>query len=142
MGEVVEIGRVLHDTPDLFPWVCLAIIMFFIVKERKELTDILRAMADYFRTKKQNDILMVEVVRNNSITTEHNTAALERNTEMMKTVMDDRRETRAMVENHETLSRERMQHLQEVLNRVDRTVTGNSQQIGLIEDRTSKRRSD
>lgn len=26
MNEAVELGKMLHDTPDLFPWVCLAIV--------------------------------------------------------------------------------------------------------------------
>ena len=26
MSEAVELGKLLYDTPDLFPWVCLAIV--------------------------------------------------------------------------------------------------------------------
>ena len=43
-----------------------------------------------------------------------------------------------MLQYHEEASAERMQHLQEVLNRVDATVTSNSRNIGLIEDRTHR----
>lgn len=145
----MEIARLLHDTPDLFPWVVFAVIMALIFYERKALSEILRSMASYFKSKKENDILMVEVVRNNTATTEHNTAALNRNTEMLKTVMEDRRETREMVRSHEAASKERVDalrehfvselgHIQTVVNRIDDTVTSNSRQIGLIEDRTDK----
>lgn len=138
MSDAMDIAQRLHDSPDLLPWVIFAFVVGFIFYERKALTEILHSVADYFRAKKETSVLMVEVVRNNSITTEHNTEALERNTATMKMVMDDRRETRAMVASHEQMSKERMQHIQEVVNRIDKTVTENSKDIGLVEDRTRR----
>lgn len=138
MSDAMDIAQRLHDSPDLLPWVVFACVAALVIKERKVLSDILRSMADYFKTKKTTEVLMVEVVRNNTETTAHNTEALNQNTETLKLVMQDRRETRAMVANHEQMSKERMQHIQEVVNRIDKTVTENSKDIGLVEDRTRR----
>lgn len=138
MSEAFELGRALHDTPDLFPWVCLALVLVLIIKERNTIRAYVNSRVDYYASKKQSDAVMAELVRNN-------TAALENNTAALESVKADRGETRRQLQFHETVSAERIRsvrddvaHVQEVVNRIDRTVTGNSEQIGLIEDRTKK----
>lgn len=141
MDETIEIARILHDTPDLFPWVCLVIVLIFIFKERQTIRAYVNARVEYYASKRQSDAVMGELVRNN-------TAALENNTAALESVKADRGETRRQLAFHEQVSKERIDtvrsdiaHVQEVVNRMDATVTSNSRQIGLIEDRTDKANS-
>lgn len=132
MSEAFELGRALHETPDLFPWVCLALVLVLLIKERGTIRSYVKARIDYYDAKKHEGAIITEVIRNN-------TAALNNNTEALESVKADRGETRRQLQFHETMSAERIAHVQEVVNRIDRTVTSNSEQIGLIEDRTDKR---
>lgn len=131
MNEAMEIGRVLHEAPDLFPWVCLAIVMLLLFKERATIERYISARISAYEGRKQSDAVLAELIRNN-------TSALDNNTAALLSVKADRGETRKLVQFHETASAERMQHIQEVVNRIDKTVTENSKQIDLIEDRTEK----
>lgn len=132
MDETIEIARVLHDTPDLFPWVCLVLVCFVLWYNRQSISRYINARADYYISRKSSDAVQAEVIRNNTAALNNNTAALENN-------RVDRGETREMLRHHEQVSAERIQYVQEVVNRIDATVTSNSKQIGLIEDRTDGR---
>lgn len=132
LDEPLEWARVLHDTPDLFPWVCLVLICMVLLSQHKRIIAYFDARIDAYGAKKQSDAVLAELIRNN-------TAALENNTAALNAVKSDRGETRRLLQYHENASAERMQHIQEVVNRIDATVTTNSKQIGLIEDRTEKR---
>lgn len=129
MSEAVEIGRLLHDSPDLFPWVCLAIVLYIAYRQKGLISDYFRARVDYWRSMKDVNATLPEVIRNN-------TAAMHLCTEAFRDWKSDRGENRRMLQYHEQASAERMQHIQEVVNRIDKTVTQNSKQIGIIEDRT------
>lgn len=131
MGESLEIARVLRDTPDLFPWVLLAVVLLIAYKQRDLISDYFRARVDYWKSMKDVNSTLPEVIRNN-------TAAMNLCTEAFRDWKNDRGENRRMLQYHEDASAERMQHLQEVLNRIDATVTSNSRELGLIEDRTKK----
>lgn len=131
MGESLEIARVLRETPDLFPWVLLAVVLLIAYKQRDLISDYFRARVDYWKSMKDVNATLPEVIRNN-------TAAMNLCTEAFRDWKNDRGENRRMLQYHEEASAERMQHLQEVLNRVDATVTSNSRNIGLIEDRTHR----
>ena len=131
MGESLEIARVLRDTPDLFPWVLLAVVLLIAYKQRDLISDYFRARVDYWKSMKDVNATLPEVIRNN-------TAAMNLCTEAFRDWKNDRGENRRMLQYHEEASAERMQHLQDVLNRVDATVTSNSRNIGLIEDRTHR----
>lgn len=131
MGESLEIARVLRDTPDLFPWVLLAVVLLIAYKQRDLISDYFRARVDYWKSMKDVNATLPEVIRNN-------TAAMNLCTEAFRDWKNDRGENRRMLQYHEEASAERMQHLQEVLNRIDATVTSNSRELGLIEDRTKK----
>lgn len=131
MGESLEIARVLRDTPDLFPWVLMAVVLLIAYKQRDLISDYFRARVDYWKSMKDVNATLPEVIRNN-------TAAMNLCTEAFRDWKNDRGENRRMLQYHEEASAERMQHLQEVLNRVDATVTSNSRNIGLIEDRTHR----
>lgn len=129
MSEPLEIAKLLYDTPDLFPWVCLAVVLALLFRERDTIRRYFMARIDAYEGRKQSDAVLAELIRNN-------TAALDNNTAALNAVKSDRGETRKLISYHETMSAERMQHIQEVVNRIDATVTQNSRQIGLIEDRT------
>lgn len=131
MQEGIEIARVLRETPDLFPWVCLALVLLLAYKCRDMIFSYFTARVEYWRSMKDVNATLPEVVRNN-------TAALTLCTEAFRGWKNDRGENRLMLENHENASAERMQRIQEVVNRIDATVTSNSKTIGIIEDRTDK----
>lgn len=131
MSESIEIARLLHDTPDLFPWVVLAIVLALLIKERGTIRRYISARIDAYEGRKQSDAVLAELIRNN-------TAALDNNTAALQSVKADRGETRRLLSYHEQASAERIHHVQEVVNRINETVTGNSRQIGIIEDRTNK----
>ena len=131
MEQSIEVARLLHDTPDLFPWVLLAIIMAVAYKNRGIIGEYIRARIDYWRSMKDVNATLPEVIRNN-------TTAMTLCTEAFRDWKTDRGENRRMLQHHEQASAERMQHIQEVLNRVDATVTKNNANIQLIEDRTQR----
>lgn len=129
MEDAIEIGKLLHDTPDLFPWVCLAIILAIAYNQRKRIGAYFDARVESYKAKQQADAVMAELVRNN-------TAALNNNTAALESVKQDRGETRRMLDYHENASKERIEHLQTVMNRVDTTLTANNKMLNLLEDRT------
>lgn len=136
MEEPMKWAQILHDSPDLFPWVCLVIICLVVLSQHKRILAYFDARIDAYTAKKQSDAVMAELVRNN-------TAALNNNTAALESVKSDRGETRRMLDFHEKASAERIEslrsdiaHVQTVLNRADETLHTNSKMLGLIEDRT------
>lgn len=129
MEEPMKWAQILHDSPDLFPWVCLVIICLVVLSQHKRILAYFDARIDAYNAKKQSDAVMAELVRNN-------TAALNNNTAALESVKQDRGETRRMLDFHEKASKERIDHLKTVMNRVDSTLTANNKMLGLIEDRT------
>ena len=136
MQEALEAARQFHENPSLFPWVVLALIVLFIISQRKLIVEYVQsripennAKALWYENQTKSSEVTAEVIRNN-------TAALNNNTEALHTSNEDRGETRRMLDKHEELSKERDRHIQEVVNRIDDTVSKNSFKLGLIEDRT------
>lgn len=136
MQEALEAARQFHENPGLFPWVVLALIVLFIISQRKLIVEYVQsritehnAKALWYENQTKSSEVTTEVIRNN-------TAALNNNTEALHTSNEDRGETRRMLDKHEELSKERDRHIQEVVNRIDETVSMNSLKLGLIEDRT------
>ena len=129
MNEAVELGKILHDTPDLFPWVCLAIIMIIVLAQHKRIIAYFDARIEAYGAKKEHDAVLAELIRNN-------TAALNNNTAALESVKADRGETRRMLQYHENASKERMEHIQTVVNRIDETVSNNKDNISILKDRT------
>lgn len=130
MQETVDIAKQLRDAPDLLPWVVFIVSCAVIYANRKLIFEYVSARIGYWKSMRDVNAILPEVVRNN-------TAAMNICTEAFRDWKGDRGENRRMLEYHEQASAERMQHIQEVVNRIDATVTANSKQIGLIEDRTS-----
>ena len=128
MDDAIELGKMLHDTPDLFPWVCLAIIMVLLVTQHKRIFAYIDARIEAYSAKKESDAVLAELIRNN-------TAALNNNTAALESVKADRGETRRMLQYHEQSSKERIEHLQTVVNRIDETVAQNETNISIIKDR-------
>lgn len=131
MDEAVELGKLLHDTPDLFPWVVLAIICIIAVAQHKRIFAYFDARIEAYGDRKKSDAIVAELIRNN-------TAALNNNTAALESVKQDRGETRRFLMHHEELSAERDKHIQTVVNRIDENVTQNRKFIELLEDRTGK----
>ena len=136
MDEAVELGKLLHDTPDLFPWVCLGIILIVCCAQHKRILGYFDTRIDAWRAKEKSDAVMAELVRNN-------TAALNNNTAALNAVKNDRGATRALIDYHEKVSKERIDavmceinHVQTVANRIDETVQSNAKGIQIVEDRT------
>lgn len=136
MNEAVELGKLLHDTPDLFPWVCLAIILIVIVSQHKRIFAYFDARIESYKDRQQSNAVIAELIRNN-------TAALNNNTAALEAVKNDRGATRQLINYHENASKERIakivddiSHIQTTVNRIDETVNSNSENIRIIEDRT------
>lgn len=129
MSDVIEVANLLHMTPELFPWVVLAIVLIFVYKERNTIRNLFQSRIDANKEMKLHNAIVDELIRNN-------TAALNNNTAVLETIKVDRDITKNAIDGHEKMSMERIQHLQIVLNRIDKTVTRNNHIMGLLEDRT------
>lgn len=140
MDDPIELAKLLHDTPDLFPWVCLAIVLILLVAQHKRILAYFDARIDAYSAKQKSDAVIAELIRNN-------TAALNNNTAALESVKQDRGETRRMLNYHECMSKERMDairddifHVQSVVSRVDETVSQNERDITVLKDRENHRR--
>ena len=138
MNDVMGVAERLANRPDLFPWVVLGLLLIFFFSQQKKIVELFeaviashRARVKYYDDKEKTDAKLAEVIRSN-------TTALDNNTEALRSVINDRGETRMMVSHHEELSKERDRSILEVANRIDRTVTSNSARLGLIDERTDK----
>lgn len=132
MNEAVELGKLVHDTPDLFPWVCLAIVCIVVLTQHKRILAYFDARIEVYGAKREHNAVLAELIRNN-------TAALDNNTAALESVKADRGETRRMVTYHEEASKERMSHIQTVVNRIDETVTKNEKNLFVLKDRDTER---
>ena len=129
MAEVFDYGERLYNNPGLLPWVVFAVFIVIAIAQHKRIFAYFDARIEAQKAKVKSDAVMAELVRNN-------TAALQNNTEMLSILKTERHEMAALLENHETLSAERIAHLQTVVNRIDGTVRDNHNDITLIADRT------
>lgn len=134
MDQTIEIAKLLHDTPDLFPWVCLALILIVACAQHKRIFAYFDARIDAYAARKQSDAVLAELIRNN-------TAALENNTAALNAVKQDRGESRRMIQFHEQVSAERIQnvrddinHVQTVVNDVRDIVSNNEKNIAVIRE--------
>lgn len=138
MDQVIEFAELLHASPALLPWVCFATVVVLLCAQHKRIFAYFDARIDAYRAKRESDAIIEELIRNN-------TAALENNTTVLEIVKNDRGLDRELIGYHENASKERIEsirdeirHVQTVVNRIDKTVSSNSENIRLIEDRTSK----
>lgn len=138
MEEILNGADLFSQRPDLFPWVVLVLLCTVLYKERKMVREYFQARIDYWHSRKKTDALIPELIRSNTATIANNTAIIEHNTKVYHELEKDRGESRSLIQQHEKMSAERIQYIQEVVNRIDRTVTSNSMQLGLIEDRTER----
>lgn len=129
LNEAFEIAERLHAQPDLLGWVVFSVVCLVVIAQHKRILAYFDSRVEANRAKVKSDAVMAELVRNN-------TAALQNNTEMLSILKTERHEMAALLENHETLSAERIAHLQTVVNRIDSTVRDNHNDITLIADRT------
>lgn len=136
MEEVVNLGQLLHDSPDLFPWVCLAIILIVATAQHKRIFAYFDARIEAHGAKQKSDAVLAELIRNN-------TAALDNNTAALVSVKQDRGETRRLINYHERISKERIdamrctiEHVQSTIDRIDETVNSNSRDMKIITERT------
>lgn len=135
MDEAIEFAKLLHDTPDLFPWVCLGIIILVCTAQHKRIFAYFDARIEAYGAKKQSDAVLAELIRNN-------TAALNNNTAALESVKQDRGESRRMIQYHENVSKERMEmirddisHIQTAVNDIRDTVTQSERDITVLKER-------
>lgn len=131
MNEAFDVARTLKESPDLFPWVILGIVLVIMFKERVMIREFFKSIID---SRKETTVFHAqqnELIRNN-------TAALQNNTAMLEILKKDRHNMEAKIEHHEKLSEERIAHMQTVVNRIDKTVRESKEDISIILDRTKK----
>lgn len=128
MNDAIELGKMLHDTPDLFPWVVLAVVMIVIVAQHKRILAYFDAKIESYKERERSDAIIAELIRNN-------TAALNNNTAALDMIKADRGEARQLIQYHEQASKERIEHIQTVVNRIDETVSQNEKDISILKDR-------
>lgn len=128
MNDAIELGKMLHDTPDLFPWVVLAVVMIVIVAQHKRILAYFDAKIESYKERERSDAIIAELIRNN-------TAALDNNTAALDMIKADRGEERQLIQYHEQASKERIEHIQTVVNRIDETVSQNEKDISILKDR-------
>ena len=129
MNEAIDMAQLLHDTPDLFPWVVLAIVIFVLYRERTTITELFQSI---IQSRKDTTVFHAqqnELVRNN-------TAALENNTAMLSILQQERYDMVSLLEHHDQMSSERIAHVQTVVDRIDDTVSKNKENIAIVVDRT------
>lgn len=129
MNEAIDMAQLLHDTPDLFPWVVLAIVIFVLYKERSTIKELVQSI---IQSRKDTTVFHAqqnELIRNN-------TAALENNTAMLSILQQERYDMVSLLEHHDQMSSERIAHVQTVVNRIDDTVSKNKENIAIVVDRT------
>ena len=131
MDEVIDFGRLLHESPDLFPWVVLAIVIFVAYKERDTIRALIQGILESRKETAMYHAQHNELVRNN-------TAALQNNTAALELVKRDRELLLHVLEDHEKMSGERDQHIQTVVNRIDETLQNNRKDIVLMKDRIER----
>lgn len=129
MGDVIDMAERMYMQPDLLGWVIFILACVVIIAQHKRILAYFDARIEAQRDRVKSDAVMAELVRNN-------TAALQNNTEMLSILRTERHEMAALLENHETMSAERLSHVQTVVNRIDQTVRENHSDITLIADRT------
>lgn len=129
MNEAIDMAKLLHDTPDLFPWVVLAIVIFVLYRERTTIKELFQSI---IQSRKDTTIFHAqqnELIRNN-------TAALNNNTAMLSILQQERNDMVSLLEHHDQMSSERIAHVQTVVNRIDDTVSKNKENIAIVVDRT------
>ena len=138
MSDPIEIGRMLRESPDLFPWVLLAVVLVVAYKQRGLISEYVRARIDYWRSMKDVNATLPEVIRNN-------TAAMTLCTEAFRDWKSDRGENRRLIERHEQLSAERhertlseIEHVRSIVNDIETDTKSNATGIAVLKDRTNK----
>ena len=129
MNEAIDMAQLLHDTPDLFPWVVLAIVIFVLYRERTTIAELFQSI---IQSRKDTTVFHAqqnELVRNN-------TAALENNTAMLSILQQERYDMVSLLEHHDQMSSERIAHVQTAVDRIDDTVKKNKENIAIVVDRT------
>lgn len=138
MSEPLEIAQMLRSTPDLFPWVLLAVVLIVAYKQRGVISDYISARIDYWRSMKDVNATLPEVIRNN-------TAAMNLCTEAFRDWKSDRGENRQKIERHEQLSQERhervlseIEHIRVIVNDIEHDTKSNATGIAVLKDRKEK----
>lgn len=131
MQEVIDTANTFRSSPDLFPWVVLVIMMLFMYKERHIIKDLFMSIIDSYKEEKLYRTGNIELARRVTTALEETVAALEE-------AKKDREHVVKSLEANEKMNAERMVHIQEVINRIDKTVNENSKKISIITDRTDR----
>lgn len=123
----------LKSTPTLFPYILVvsAVVVLF-VTQKDRISQLFDSRIDANESRKKMDIIVTELIRNN-------TAALNNNTAALEGISNERKELKASIKQHNELVTERMDNLQNTLNSLESMVIDGCKSITVIEDRTDKR---
>lgn len=133
MQDAIDMGRLLHDSPDLLPWVIFVLVCIIAYKERDLIRELFTSLVSSRKETALYHAQHNELVRNN-------TAALENNTAMLSILKQDRRDMVSIIGQHEQLSMERMERIQDAIDETDKVIREVQQNVALIADRTDTRR--
>ena len=129
MGEFQEmVMTFFHAGTGVIPWVFLVILIAAFIYYRKDIQGWIEAKARAQEAIVKNEAERNEIIRNNSATIEACTAALEM-------VSNDRERFLGALDKHEELSKERIEHIQTVVNQCRDEVGKVRGEIGILLDR-------
>lgn len=138
MSDPKELALLLRDAPDLLPWFITAIVMVVAYKQRGLVFEYVKARIDYWRSMKDVNATLPEVIRNN-------TAAMNLCNEAFRDWKTDRGENRRMLEHHEVTSAERhkrvlseIEHIRSIVNDIEQDTKSNATGIAVLKDRKEK----
>lgn len=131
MSEVIQHAQVLHASPDLLGWVIFVVVMMIIIAQHKRILAYVDARIESYTARKESAAVMAELVRNN-------TAALDNNTALLSIIKRERHELAEKIDYQESMNKERMTHIQTVVNRIDSTARENQRNLVILTDRTKK----
>lgn len=110
MNDITSLLKFLHGAgTSIIPWVVLVVVIWLLVSFAPDVKNYLKTRNDAKLTYIQKEGERNEIIRNCSATIEACTAALEM-------VSNDRKIILEHIDSHEDMSRERMEHIQTVVN--------------------------
>lgn len=117
MGEFTELLKFLHGAgTSIIPWVIVCILIWAVIVFRPHVISYIKSKEESERSIIEKEGERNEIIRNCSATIEACTTVLE----MAKT---DREKVREHIDEHETMSKERMEHIQTVVNQCRDEIT-------------------
>ena len=123
--DILSLSQFLYEAPDIFPYVVLTLVILGIIGNRKLIQDYVRAAIKAKHETADYHARINELVRNNTAALNNNTAALEMNNR-------DRREMISYIENHEAMSKERMDNIRDDISQTKEIALSNQKELAIV----------